>query len=125
MLRDIGLLGSLGDFIKAGFSDNKFPITESSLPQCLREEKRSEFIEAQHLMMTQSLELERGKHCYYKRGEPLPFETQEILGSGKSSRVDRIVSLISYKEYTRKQSRRSAVNLKRKEGRMKSFLAKI
>jgi serine/threonine protein kinase len=56
--------------------------------------------------LTKSIDLEKadkGLHRYFRRGEPLPFESKEILGSGGSGQVDRVLSLISSKEYARKQ----------------------
>ncbi|KAI1205184.1 kinase-like domain-containing protein [Annulohypoxylon truncatum] len=126
LLRDIGCLQHLDDMIKAGFSDYMFPVTEQSLPPFLQQSQRSKLVDAQYLVMSQSLDLERGKHCYFKKDESLLLETKQVLGSGGFGQVDKVLSLVSYKEYARKQVRRNRVFTgNRKRDCMVQFVAEI
>ncbi|KAF2829163.1 kinase-like protein, partial [Ophiobolus disseminans] len=55
------------------------------------------FVATQSLVMTQSMDLEKGEkgqHCYFKKGETLPFEMKGVLGSGGYGQVDRYIGLI-------------------------------
>ncbi|CAG5138812.1 uncharacterized protein ALTATR162_LOCUS444 [Alternaria atra] len=61
VLRAIGCLDLLNTFIDLGFSDHWFPVTERSLPPCLRPSRRSQFVAAQDLVMTKSVDLEKGE----------------------------------------------------------------
>lgn len=57
-------------------------------------------------MLTKLLDLEKGEkgqHCYYKQGELPLFETRGLLGRGGYGQVNKVLSLISFKEYARKQ----------------------
>ena len=78
--------------------------------------------------MTKSIALEKGKdgqHCTFSQHEPLPFERKNILGSGGFEQVDRVLSLISFREYTRKQVRRDqAFGRSQKEG-IRYFIGEI
>ncbi|KAK5000903.1 hypothetical protein LTR66_000320 [Elasticomyces elasticus] len=105
VLRTINCLDYLDDFIDLGFSDHWLPVTERRLPQYLRPSPRTAFVNAQHLVLTKSMDLERGErgqHCYFQRDDRLPFDTKGVLGSGGFGQVDRVLSLISLKEYARK-----------------------
>ncbi|KAL8856217.1 MAG: hypothetical protein Q9178_007182 [Gyalolechia marmorata] len=112
VLRTINCLNHLNNFIDLGFSDHWFPVTEQSLPYCLRPSHRSEFVLAQDLVITKSIGLEKGEdgqHCFFRRNEPLPFEEKAVLGSGGFGQVDKVLSLISFKEYARKRVLRNKV----------------
>ncbi|KAJ4300784.1 hypothetical protein N0V90_002872 [Kalmusia sp. IMI 367209] len=127
VLRKIGHTDLLDDFIDAGFSDYWFPVTERNLPGCLQPSARSAFVNAQNLVLTQSLDLERGEngqHCYFKQGDPLPFDTKSILGSGAFGQVDRILSQISFREYARKRVSRVIFRGRSKDV-IKQFIAEI
>ncbi|PSN59010.1 kinase-like protein, partial [Corynespora cassiicola Philippines] len=72
------------------------------------------FVGAQSLVLTKSMDLEKGgngQHCHFKQGESLPFEPQGILGRGASGQVDKVLSQISFKEYARKRLLRSAATV--------------
>ena len=128
ILRTVGCLNLLDEFIDVGFSDHWLPVTERSLPHCLRPSVRAEFVSAQDLVLTTSMDLERGEkgqHCYFKRDEPLPFERKGVLGSGGFGQVDKVLSLISLKEYARKRVPRSSVFGSRGTEDMKNFVAEI
>jgi serine/threonine protein kinase len=78
--------------------------------------------------MTKSLDLEkgdRGQHCYFRKGEALPLEMKGILGSGGYGQVDKVLSLISFKQYARKRVLRSAAFRGRKKEEVKQFVSEI
>ncbi|KAK3171443.1 hypothetical protein OEA41_003527 [Lepraria neglecta] len=128
ILRTISCLNLLDKFIDLGFSDHWFPVTERSLPYCLRPSHRSEFVVAQDLVITKSIGLEKGEegqHCYFRRTEPLPFEVKGILGSGGFGQVDKVLSLISFKEYARKRVPRNKAFDGRGTEAVKQFVAEI
>jgi serine/threonine protein kinase len=68
---------------------------------------------------------EKGQHCYFRQNEPLPFETKEIIGSGGFGQVDRVLSLISFREYARKRVSRSTMFSGRRAEDVKQFIAEI
>ena len=106
ILQTIGHLNLLDTLIDLGFSDYWLPITEKSLPNYLRPSHHSEFVAAQNLVMTKSMDLEKGKkgqHYNFWRNNLLPLEEKGILGSGGFGQVNKVLSLISFREYARKQ----------------------
>ncbi|KAF2467139.1 kinase-like protein, partial [Lindgomyces ingoldianus] len=128
VLRTIDHLNLLNDLIDAGFSDYWFPVTERNLPECLSPSIRAKFFVAQRLVLTNSMSLEKGEmgqHCHFKQGESPPFEPKEVLGNGGFSQVDKVLSLISFKEYARKRVLRSAAFRGRRIEDMKQFIAEI
>jgi hypothetical protein len=111
-LRTIDCLELLDNFIDLGFSDHWFPVTERILPHYLQPSWRSRFVAAQSLVMTKSMDLEKGgngQHRHFQQHEPLPFEKKGILGSSGFTQVDRVLSLISFREYARKRVERNTV----------------
>ena len=128
VLRTIDCLDLLNTFIDLGFSDHWFPVTERSLPHCLHPSKRSQFTATQTLVITKSMNLEKGEngqHCNFRQNEPLPFETKEVLGAGGFGQVDRVLSLISFREYARKRVPRSTMFSGRRAEDVKRFIAEI
>ncbi|KAI4209608.1 MAG: hypothetical protein LQ351_007457 [Letrouitia transgressa] len=128
VLRTIGCLNFLDEFVNLGFSDHWFPVTERSLPHCLRPSQRLEFVVAQDLVITKSLGLEKGaegQHSYFRQDETLPFETKGFLGSGGFGHVDKVLSLISFKEYARKRVLRYQAFGGRSTKGVKQFVAEI
>jgi hypothetical protein len=112
ILRVIDCLDLLDTSIDMGVSYHWFPFTERSLPSCVRPGKRSQFVGAQNLVMTKSMDLEKGKsgqHCCFREDEPLPLEMKGILGSGGFGQVNRALSTINFREYALKRVNRSAV----------------
>ena len=128
ILRTVGCLNLLDEFIDLGFSDYWFPITERNLPYCLRPSHRLEFVAVQDLVLTKSIGLEKGEegqHSHFRRHEPLPFEEKGILGSGGFGRVDKVLSLVSFKEYARKRVPRKQAFGGRGTEEMNHFVAEI
>lgn len=111
-LRIINCLDLIDTFIDLCYSAYWFPFTEQTLPRCVRPNKRSHFVAAQHLVTTKSMDLEKGgkgHHCYFQKHEPLPLQMKGILGSGGFGQVDRVLSVISFREYALKRVSRSTV----------------
>jgi len=128
VFRTIGHLDVLDHCIDVGFSDYWFPVTERVLPDLLRPSVRAAFVAAQSLILTQSTNLEKGDkghHCYFRKGETIPFEMKGVLGSGGYGQVDRVLSLISFKEYARKRVLRSTAFRGRRKEDVKQFIAEI
>ena len=128
VLRIIDCLNHLDDFLDLGFSDHWFPVTERRLPHCLRPSLRTAFVNTQDRILTKSMDLERGEsgqHCYFQRNDYLPFETKCVLGSGGFGQVDKVLSLISFKEYARKRVLRNSVFGAWGTENVKSFVAEI
>lgn len=75
-----------------------------------------------------SMDLERsegGRHHYFRGDEPLPFQRKGILGSGGFGHVDRVLSLISFRQYARKRVSRIAAFGGRGIEDMKRIIAEI
>ncbi|KAL8740201.1 MAG: hypothetical protein Q9190_007070 [Brigantiaea leucoxantha] len=68
---------------------------------------------------------EEGQHCHFRRDKPLPFETKSILGSGGFGQVDKILSLISFKEYALKRVPRNKAFGGRGTKEIQQFIAEI
>ena len=128
ILRIIGHVDVLEDLISSGFSDYWFPVTELSLPGCLLPSVQAAVVSMQRLILTKSIDLEKGEsgqHCHFKQGEYLPFEQKGILGTGSFGQVDKVLSLISFKEYARKRVLRSVAFRGPRKEHMKQFIAEI
>ncbi|KAJ4356688.1 uncharacterized protein N0V89_004724 [Didymosphaeria variabile] len=63
---------------------------------------RSQFIDAQRLVLTKALNVEKGKHCHFRSEDDIPLQRIAELGKGGFSYVDQVRSTISYNEYARK-----------------------
>lgn len=128
VLRTIDCLHLLDEFIDFGFSDYWFPVNESSVPDSLNPKMRARFIDAQQLVLSKSMDLEKsegGRHHYFKGDEPLPFESKGTLGAGGFGQVDKVLSLISFKEYARKRVPRKAALGGRGTEAVKGIVAEI
>jgi hypothetical protein len=85
VLRIAEQLDLISTFIDGGFSDHWFAATEQQLPHSMRASQRRRFMDTQQLVMTESMDLEqgnRGQHCHFQQGEPVPLEPKGILGTG-------------------------------------------
>jgi hypothetical protein len=111
VLRCIGQLPLLNEFVKEGFTDIWIPFAESDLPSSLSQSIKTQFINAQPVVFTEALDLEkgeRGKHVTFDASKPIWFESRGELGRGAHGVVDKVVSLITLKVYARKQMRRGS-----------------
>jgi len=127
VLRKIGELSLLDEFIALGITDFFFPFTILSLPDRLSPTIRAKFIETQPLVFTAALELEKGsnrQHAHFGPGQLLPFEVIARLGKGGYGTVDKVISLLSHREYARKSFRRKKTFSKEKED-IKNFKAEL
>ncbi|KAJ5383095.1 hypothetical protein N7517_001006 [Penicillium concentricum] len=89
---------------------------------------RKLFLDSQKLILTPSMDLEKGAkghHCHFERGDLLPFESKGLLGTGGFGQVDRILSQISFKEYARKQVLRKLAFGGRGVGALKGMIGEI
>jgi serine/threonine protein kinase len=104
-----------------------FPFHNTSLPETLGPSERATFLEIQSAVLTKALDLEKGeqkKHVYFGKEEMLPYEVKARLGSGGFAEVDKVVSLISHKEYARKRFKRRA-NVRGARKEIKTFLTEL
>jgi hypothetical protein len=127
VLRLINQLQLLDMFIDQGITDIWFPFTDRSLPETLGPSIRAQFLECQSIVLTKAIDLENGdhrKHIHFGSGEPLPFEVKAHLGSGGYGTVDKIISLLSHREYARKTFKRGR-NFSRTKEDIRSFLTEI
>jgi hypothetical protein len=108
ILRIIDQLPVLDAFIDQGINDLWLPLTASSLPPALSVGCHQDFIAAQPIVLTKALDLENNTkgHAHFTRDDPFPFECKETLGNGGFGTVDRILSLLSGREFARKRFRR-------------------
>ena len=68
---------------------------------------------------------EGGRHRHFKGDEHLPFEKKGTLDAGGFGQVDKVLSLISFREYARKQVPRTVALGGRGSKAMKSIIAEI
>jgi len=109
VLRIAGQINAIDELIEVGLTDHWWPATAQILPDTLSPTAKADILAAQDLILTKSLTLEKGKdgqHACFGSGEDLPFETKAILGRGGFGVVEKVLSLISYKEYALKRIRR-------------------
>jgi len=130
ILRTIGSLHILEDLLAIGFTDHWFPVTFRALPQLksLTSAICSAIVDHQGIILTKSIDLEKGeagKHQNFPKGELLPFQTLGILGTGGFGQVDRVRSIISYKEYARKRVRRRHVFGNDPAAAVKAFISEV
>ncbi|KAI9747817.1 MAG: hypothetical protein M1835_001965 [Candelina submexicana] len=127
VLRTIGQQHLLDSFVDEGLSDLWFPHSMRSLPNVLDLPTKAKFLEAQAIVLTKAIDLERGeqgKHIYFTQGEALPFESKGPLGSGGTCEVDKVLSLISYRVYARKRIPRIGTFSKAK-GTLQSYTTEL
>ncbi|OQE16198.1 hypothetical protein PENSTE_c025G04350 [Penicillium steckii] len=107
ILRTIDCLQHLDQIIELNeFFDYMLPVNQAGVPDCLSPKMRNMFLNSQKLILTQSMDLERGAdghHCHFAKGDSLPFDRIGYLGTGGFGEVDRILSHISFQEYARKR----------------------
>lgn len=104
-LRIINQLPVIESFLAQGLSDIWFPFTHKTLPGSLKSQTaRNNFIEAQKLVLTKALDLEKedGKHRHFSKSQDIPLVPLGRLGEGASAVVDKVFSTLSRREYARK-----------------------
>jgi hypothetical protein len=105
VLRIIQQLPAIDDFLSQGLSDVWFPFSQKTLPTSLKSQAaRCDFLEAQRLVLTKALNIEKedSKHHHFSNPADIPLQKVAELGKGAFGYVDRVLSTISYKEYARK-----------------------
>ncbi|KAF3926556.1 Ankyrin-3 [Arthrobotrys entomopaga] len=120
-------------FLAQGLTDFWLPFSLGSLPDGVPLAVRSAFVRAQSVVLTKAIDLEkgeRGRHRHFGPDEPLPFRSKGPLGVGGFGAVDRVVSVVSGKEYARKRLPRGAVGKgggagPRAKEHMKAFKAEL
>jgi serine/threonine protein kinase len=128
ILRTIDCLHHLDELIDLEFSDYLLPVNQRSVPDCLSPKMRRLFLDSQKLILTRSMDLEKGAkghHCHFEKGESLPFESKGVIGSGGFGQVDRILSQISFKEYARKRVPRKLAFGRLGVGALKGMIGEI
>lgn len=111
LLRMIGRLDHLDDLIALNVTDINIPYSTNNLPSCLSPSARSAFRAKQHLVLTNSMELERGRdgqHVHIENLDNLQLETRGFLGEGGGcARVEKVFSAMSCRLYALKLIRRA------------------
>jgi serine/threonine protein kinase len=104
VLRRTNLISSIKAFIEQDITDLAFPFSNRTLPHALSDQDaRQRFLDAQHIVLSKVLELERGsKHYHFSRASDVPLVKLSELGKGGFGSVDRVRSEISFREYARK-----------------------
>jgi serine/threonine protein kinase len=129
VLRTIGHLDRMDEFVEAGFTDHWFPVTTQYLPAKLDPTIKNAFEKAQVTVLTKSIDLEKGrngKHQHFARGESIPFEPKAILGATRYTQVDKVISTISGRAYARKRIQRGAYfDANKSKERMKEFISEV
>lgn len=134
VLRLVGQVELVDAFLQRGMTDIWFPFSDNTLPKALKQPHRSQFLQTQEAVFSKALKLERGaglddqrsqrKHAHFSHSEPLPFKVIGNLGSGAHGVVDKVVSILSYKEYARKRFKRP-LGSAAKQTEAKSFLNEV
>ena len=126
VLRSIGQLQIIDQFLDQGITDIWFPFSSATLPNILSSSLHDQFINTQTAVLTKGLDLEKDekrKHAHFGRDEVLPFKVEDELGRGRFSQVHKVTSLISKRQYARKRFRRG--NGLRNEAEIKSFKVEL
>ena len=94
----------IGAFIDEEITDLGFPFTNRTLPHAFSDQTaRQDFLEKQHLVLSTTLEMERGtKHHHFAHDSDVPLVKLSDLGNGGFGYVDRVRSEVSFQEYARK-----------------------
>ena len=108
LLRLIDQLPNIDIFIDQGVDDRWLPFTTSSLPSTLTSSARDSFLQAQPLVLTKAVDLEKGRgcHAHFTREDPFSYEERGKLGQGGFGYVDKVLSPLTKREFARKRFRR-------------------
>lgn len=134
VLRLIEQVDLVGTFSKSENIDICFPFSDNTLPKALKQPHTARFLHTHEAVFSNALKLERAarlddnrsyrNHAHFNYDEPLPFTVKKNLGSGAHDFMDKVVGTLSYKEYARKRSNRSAINRCYKKD-VKTFLDEV
>ncbi|CAI6339858.1 unnamed protein product [Periconia digitata] len=122
-LRAIDELALIENFIEYEMSDAGFPFTHGTLPSFLRrQETRNKFIDAQSMVLTKGLHLEKegSRHKHFASPEDIPLKKLAELGVGGYGFVEKVISTISHKEYARKLLPRG-INFRKDKTALREF----
>lgn len=106
VLRTIGGLQLMDDFLKNGITDILFPSTPKNLPSWFPPSIKARFVDTQSIVLTPTLDLEKGEnghHVTFAEGGPIWLESLRELGRGSYGTVDKVRSLVTLKLYARKR----------------------
>ncbi|KAH7121914.1 Hsp70 protein-domain-containing protein [Dactylonectria estremocensis] len=125
VLRFINQLDAMEYFVANGITDIWFPFTNSTLPSALQPSVQCSFISVQRVVLSKGFKFEKDterKHALFSQHEPLPFQVIGRLGRGAHGSVDKVMSIISHREYARKIFKKSR-GLKRQD--VKTFITEL
>ncbi|KAH7121370.1 Hsp70 protein-domain-containing protein [Dactylonectria macrodidyma] len=125
VLRFIGQLDAMDSFMANGITDIWFPFTNSTLPSALQPSLQFNFLSVQRVVLSKGFKFEKDterKHALFSQDEPLPFQVVGRLGRGAHGSVDKVMSIISHREYARKIFKKSR-GLKRQD--IKTFITEL
>lgn len=100
ILRTIGQLHRMDDFVDQRINDYWLPFDSHSLPRCLSPSARTHFEQAQNLILTNSrgyVDFENCGHAHFTGARDMPFKTKCVLGRGRFGEVDQVQNLITSK----------------------------
>lgn len=121
----IGHLGYLHALLAEEFEDSWFPIGKRSLPSFLDPRIKAAIVEHQHLILTKSVDLEKGVHCFLDGTEEPLFNLIEYIGSGSFGQVSKIESRVTCKHYALKTVRRRAAYGPNSRQVMREFITEM
>ena len=121
VLRYIDQLQVLHRLLEEEFGDWWFPIGKRSLPSFLDPRIKADIVKNQHIILTKSIDLERGVHCYLGAADDLPFNVISYIGSGSFGHVRKIESKVTFRPYALKTIRRQAAYGTRTREAMQEF----
>ncbi|KAF3005226.1 hypothetical protein E8E14_001892 [Neopestalotiopsis sp. 37M] len=107
-LRLVDHVDALDEFLELGLNDMCFPFTNTTMPVSLSPTIKSAFLDIQETVYSESksYDVGHGKHVYFSKYDPKPFQTIGLLGKGGHGTVDKVMSQLDQKEYARKLFRR-------------------
>ncbi|KAK4497185.1 hypothetical protein PRZ48_011635 [Zasmidium cellare] len=105
VLRIIGQIGAMSDFLLEGRKDAHFPYTDRSLPECLDKKARRTFMQKQNLVFSkQHVDIVKGgPHLHLGQSADDLFIVLERLGKGGYGTVDHVQSRFTREDYARKK----------------------
>ncbi|KAF2257866.1 kinase-like protein [Lojkania enalia] len=126
ILHFINHIDMLDNIIEFDFNDYWLPASQGQLPGLLNPAARTEFLRAQHVVLTKVTDLIDGcrNHKHFADHEQIPFEPISLLGFGGFAQVEKVVCKLDGNEYARKRIRRD-ISFKKTRTSMKSFITEL